>query len=184
MCAFGVAGIVLLPQSSAAVSRRGVFLFGTGYRPAPAKSRGGKFRRGSLPRPIERPPAQIFAQAGVFSIKSQFKRMVASHIILHAARLCRIPPQKSHTRSRFLSSAHVRFCLRGAFSPRSRMPAHPHARFRVISLPHKFVFIRARSSHMLSYIFARAMTMINTKKEKNLRRTPLPAFAAQGGRVP
>lgn len=70
------------------------------------------------------------------------------------------------------------------FLPRSRMPAHPHARFRVISLPHKFVFIRVRSSHMLSYIFARAMTMINTKKEKNLRRTPLPAFVAQGERVP
>ena len=119
-----------------------------------------------MPRPSEPPPAKIFALGGVFSMKTQFKRMVASHIILHAARLCRIPPQKSHTRSRFLSPAHVRFYLRGAFSPRSRMPAHSHARFRVISLPHKFVFIRARSSHMLSYIFARAMTIINTKKEK------------------
>ena len=119
-----------------------------------------------MPGPIDPPPGQFLGQGGVFSIKSQFKRMVASHVILHAARLCRIPPQKSHTRSRFLSSAHVRFCLRGAFSPRSRMPAHPYARFRVISLPHKFVFIRARSSRMLSYIFARAMTMINTKKEK------------------
>ena len=119
-------------------SHSGVFLFGTGYRPSTARIRGGIFRRGSLPRPIERPPAQIFAQAGVFTIKSQFKRMVASHIILHAARLCRIPPQKSHTRSRFLSSAHVRFCLRGVFSPAvecllTRTPVSVSSAFRTNS---------------------------------------------------